>query len=162
MNLARNFGVKSSPKDEMHIALTMRNSWTQQNLSNPVEQEKTYVTEVCYNVRYFARNGRTEKAPWSERQVGIYHRLSERPTLSQWITIQMPEKIRSHFEDILTNRSSTDEDRLERHLSCHVVLFFGLARDWRDYLCFLESLLKISVSCLSRAFRKPKNTSTIY
>ncbi|KAM7189222.1 hypothetical protein V8F20_010226 [Naviculisporaceae sp. PSN 640] len=111
------------------------------------------VAEICYNIRYFATHGRDGvKSRWSERQTGIYHNLRENrdPKLisSQLITVQLPEQIRHRLDSIATNKDAAkgsinkdDGWELHHHLGYHLVVFFGLAADWRAYLCFLEGLL---------------------
>ncbi|KAH6649389.1 hypothetical protein F5144DRAFT_4494 [Chaetomium tenue] len=150
-DLVRNFGLKVEPSDEMHISLTFQSRMMQgcavlshegSKTGNSKDREQQRVTEICYNIRYFARHGRPGvKSLWSERQAAVYHCLNEDAKASQLITIQVPEELRRRVEAVLGDAPVSDEMDLAYHLGCHVVMFFGLAADWRSYLCFLEGVL---------------------
>lgn len=154
MDLVRNFGLRLGPTNEMHTAISLnitQPSKTKDDAdSRPCHRR---ISEICYNVRYFARHGRPGvRSQWSERQVGVYHGLSEhketKSICSRLVTIQLPDQLRRRVEGIAGEAvKSDDESQLQHHISCHIVVFFGLAVDWRSYICFLEGLLDALVSC---------------
>ncbi len=139
----------------MHISLTVREH-IHHYIDNTMKtgggqkRKQTRATEICYNIRYFARHGRpVVRSSWSERQAGIFHSLNEDLMASQLVTIQLPEQVKDAVEDLLCRiLEAADEDhpKLEHHLACHISIFTHLSSDWRPYLCFLESLLAEMVS----------------
>ncbi|KAM7213908.1 hypothetical protein V8F06_010727 [Rhypophila decipiens] len=154
--LAGNFGLRLQASDEMHISFTSRErirrcikspvSVSQPSTATDTEprDSETRVTEICYNIRYYARHGRPGvRSTWSERQAGVFHSLDEDMMISQVVTIQLPERPKNAVEEMFGSVLDPDEEdpSLERHLAFHVSIFMHLSWDWRPYLCFLEALL---------------------
>lgn len=100
---------------------------------------KHSISELCYNVRYVAENNRGDpKAPWSERQLAVYHQYSFASNQSVWIIVQPSDTIKRRLTDFGAAASGTTLNFSE-HWSLHVLLFTSLVHGWREYINFLES-----------------------
>lgn len=68
-DLVQGFGLKFEPKDENYTGLHSRLLHETRGIPS--------VFEICFNVRYIAENNHGDpKAPWSERQLAVYHRYT--------------------------------------------------------------------------------------
>lgn len=106
--------------------------------------------ELCYNIRYIDENNRGDpKAPWSERQIAVYHQHTFASNQSAWIILQAPDRIKRQLRDFVAVASGTTFRFLDQ-LSLHVMLFTSLTHGWRDYINFLESQLVELVECSSK------------
>ncbi|CAF9925242.1 hypothetical protein IMSHALPRED_006421 [Imshaugia aleurites] len=130
-DLVQGFGLKFEPKDENYTGL--RSQLLREAQGSP------FISELCYNVRYVAENNRGDpKAPWSERQLAVYHQYSFASNQSVWIIVQPSDTIKRRLTDFGAAASGTTLNFSE-HWSLHVLLFTSLVHGWREYINFLES-----------------------
>ncbi|KAF2658083.1 hypothetical protein K491DRAFT_294685 [Lophiostoma macrostomum CBS 122681] len=115
-----------------------RNNDEERRYANRFWQAKTGSgnTELYYNIRYLAPNGRAGDNAWSYRHIGVYEQYNPVLRKSYWILIQPSEELMSHF-DHLSASSTTDPRPLSNKPCCgflHTTFMQVASIHWRDYI----------------------------
>lgn len=100
------------------------------------------ITELCYIVRYAAKNGRKSGTPWSIRQTAVYQQFDSRSNRTCWIFVQPSASFRAQVKRYLGRKLSFYKD--PEHLSpigVHLMLFDSTELEWRAYINYLEQQL---------------------
>jgi hypothetical protein len=116
--------------------------------SHDVVMILTIETELCYNLRFVQRNGRSMGDPWSVRQIGVYHKYYGIMRRSVWILVSAsvtPQQI----EEAARRAGVGDNDQmLSTALVFHAILLETTLQDWREYLDCLHTQLSLLVRML--------------
>ena len=109
--------------------------------------------EICYNIRYPARNGRqTNGSSWSVRHTAIYEQSGPTTTAeaSRWIIVQPSDAFKARALRYIEasngtgiqvkNRGNTNDPNM-----LHITFLQYSERDWRDYINSLERELTVLV-----------------
>jgi hypothetical protein len=108
--------------------------------------------ELCYNMRFVQRNGRSIGDPWSVRQIGVYHKYDGTMQRSVWILIGASKRPQSIVEDSRRGGLLESEYSLSAALFLHAILLATTEDDWRTYLEDLGAELNLLVSIMYRSF----------
>jgi hypothetical protein len=130
------------------------------------------MVELTYLLKYTeTRNSAEEKADWSVRQIGVYHRYDPRAMQNTWI-ILFPTADSSTQRDLVNEVSSTCnmEQTAYHPLSLHMSLIQARIHNWRLCVSQFEDkvwelvrlphsfkiswLIGTGKSCVHRRFRK--------
>ncbi|KAL9579126.1 MAG: hypothetical protein Q9212_005288 [Teloschistes hypoglaucus] len=90
-------------------------------------------SEICYAVRYVARNGRSTGSPWSLRQTAVYQQYNGSTKNTVWIFLQPSADMQRRWQEIQRSKVSSSHPA-----TLHVVLLFAIAADWKDYIAYLR------------------------
>ncbi|KAL2011099.1 hypothetical protein VTN00DRAFT_3817 [Thermoascus crustaceus] len=93
--------------------------------------------ELCYDLRYFERNGRAGEFPWSLRQTGVYQQLDLSTGRSVWILLKPSDSMKKTLEENLESLADNNLPLLH-----HTVFIAASLRSWRDYLAHLDTELQ--------------------
>jgi len=105
----------------------------------------THLLEICYNILYVSRHNRSLSDPWSLRQTGVYHQLSEEMKKSRWMFLNLPSQLKLQLGSFI-------ESRLDRcFLVLHVKVLQTLASSWPDYIEYLRTELRKQVRLVRKA-----------
>lgn len=99
------------------------------------------VTNFCYNVQYFEKNGRVDSPPWSLRQVGVYQQCNIQGGRSCWILLNPSEYLRARVEQTLRD-GPDDENTKHSALILHLALLSATSRNWLQYMEDLQTEIK--------------------
>ncbi|PQE23801.1 Mg2+ transporter -like Zinc transport protein [Rutstroemia sp. NJR-2017a BBW] len=111
-----------------------------------LDQELTALAEICYNLRYIDRNGKSQN-PWSLRQMGIYEQYDLVNQRSRWILLHPSENACRRLEELLEQRCDTDSDAEDiDNIALHAAIMITASRLWGDYLDDQSELLRAFVS----------------
>ncbi|KAF3904531.1 hypothetical protein ABW21_db0200956 [Orbilia brochopaga] len=97
--------------------------------------------EICYNLRYFERNGRDSGNGWSLRQTGVYHKYNSVKGKSIWIFLRPSERMTGMLEDTLRNDCAKSSIDTKAVLIYHASFISSALYCWKDYLSCLEEKL---------------------
>ncbi|KAK6338059.1 hypothetical protein TWF696_001530 [Orbilia brochopaga] len=97
--------------------------------------------EICYNLRYFERNGRDSGNGWSLRQTGVYHKYNYTKGKSVWIFLRPSERMTEMLEDTLRYDCAKSSIDTKAVLIYHASFISSALRCWKDYLSCLEAKL---------------------
>ena len=103
------------------------------------------IIELCYNIRFFQRNGRTTGDPWSLRQVGVYQKHNGPRRCSVWIFISVGDTPQKALE---TAKKPGVFDFGQSPINSsmfHGILLKTTAHEWQDYLQSLNAQLDLLV-----------------
>lgn len=96
-------------------------------------------TELCYNIRYYAENGRgDEEFPWSCRHCAIYQQYSLQDNASVWVLVQVPLSAQEGLKRIVGEKGDAGHP-----MQLHLHFLVECERGWRGY-----------VNCLGRELEK--------
>lgn len=96
--------------------------------------------EICYNILYVEKHGRSLNDPWSLRQMGVYHHLRNSLQTSGWILLNPADRTKSQVKEFFEPRS----DRC--HLALHAKFLLSMACNWTEYIEYLGAELRKHVS----------------
>ena len=99
-------------------------------------------TELCYIVRYAAKNGRKSGTPWSIRQTAVYQQFDSRSNRTCWIFVQPSASFRAQVKCYLGRKTSFGKDpEHSSPMGVHLMLFNSTELEWRAYINYLEQQL---------------------
>lgn len=106
--------------------------------------------EICYNIRYASKNGRSTGSPWSLRHTAVYEHHDLTSGSSRWIVVQPSDSVKARMieylgSDFFTASMKTEKAARLDPLRFHSAVFVSAERDWRDYINDLENELKLLV-----------------
>lgn len=138
-HLVAGMGFKSSPDDEHFMSSyttlraggpgRLRNETAVCGTleSQPCESLTPSFADICYNLYYFEKHGRTTHDPWSCRQSVVSHRYDFEAASSIWFVVQPPGAWESGLEDIWYDKSS-------HPLALHLRFILAATTNLRPYL----------------------------
>ncbi|KAH0611953.1 uncharacterized protein H6S33_010005 [Morchella sextelata] len=99
------------------------------------------VYELCYNIRYYAENGRgDEEFPWSCRHCAIYQQYSLQDDASVWVLVQVPLSAQEGLKRIVGEKGDAGHP-----MQLHLHFLVECERGWRGYVnCLGGELEKMS------------------
>lgn len=99
-------------------------------------------SELCFDIRYPEKNGRSRGDQWSIRHTALYYQYKRSSETSISILIQPPERFESRVLSLLTsNAVIRSRSTLLQH-----ALFVSSGSSWQEYVVSLEENLKVLVS----------------
>jgi hypothetical protein len=90
-------------------------------------QSGATISEFCYNIQYFEKNGRLDCPPWSLRQVGVYHQRNSNNSRSRWLLLNPSQYLRARLEETVRHHPYTA-------VSLHLSLLSATSRNWLEYM----------------------------
>lgn len=115
------------------------------------QDPKVHREEICYNLRYLERNGRSRGDAWSLRQTGIYHSYDSKVGNSVWIILQPSTHIRNQFERAIGAINSMKPSGSGFAL-LHTFFLYSTERYWKDHLDALRKQFDVLGSLTMKTF----------
>ena len=102
----------------------------------------TKCPEICYNIQYVEKHGRSSGYPWSLRQVGVYQKHDLNSHRSRWILLHPSSYIRDEMERWMKNTQAERSGSMNNVLRLHPLILFWTSRNWTEYIEDHRSELK--------------------
>ena len=93
-----------------------------------------FYLEFCYNIKYVARNGRSQGNPWSVRQIGVYERLNMHTGQSVWIILEPSVRAYRQFREATESQQISSGGIGSASMILHAAVLVAAGREWGEYL----------------------------
>lgn len=121
------------------------------------DSQKLTLVEICYQFKYIEKNRHQQGSPWSERQVGVYHRFETGKGATLFlINASEDTRLQSRLQTLVSNESTAKSFR--EALLPHVLILNTYLDNWRWALQFYGEQCSSKVSMADNLQQYPTDT----